>query len=288
MKTTTQLYISALLVFFILTSCETNVTDDITLNGSAPRLVIDGGLERNITTPLPQQSFRLTSTIGFLDKEDPTPVDDATVTVSNGVTTYDFVHTSNGVYVNDLIEPQIGVSYTVSIVWNGDTYEGSDTLNEVPLFDRLFVVFEEETLFTDEGYFLKFDSSDPVGVENFYYYRIFKNGEFFIVADPGNSITLVETDEFFDGQQRLGVTINEEVVFEIGDIATGQQLGISEEYYDFLYELFIQTGQGGSFIGNPPPASIRGNIINVTNPQQRALGFFYAVDVEEDTIEVEE
>jgi len=166
-------------------------------------------------------------------------------------------------------------------------YIGSDMLTEVPNFDNVYSVFEEETLFTDEGYFVKFDATDPAGIENYYYYRLFKNGEFSIVPDPGNSITLVESDQFFDGQQRIGVKPNEEIIFEIGDIATTQQLSISVEYHDFLVELFTQTGnQGLSFIGNPPPASIRSNVLNTDTPTNRALGYFYTVDIAEETIEI--
>jgi len=61
------------LIVLILVSCETEVTNDITLNGSAPRLIINGGIERNTTTPLAAQRIELTSTIGFLEDSDPTP-----------------------------------------------------------------------------------------------------------------------------------------------------------------------------------------------------------------------
>lgn len=268
--------------------CQTDVTNDITLNGSDPRLVIEGGIERNTNNPLAEQQIRLTSTIGFLDEGDPNPVTDATVIVNDGNTDYSFTHSGNGFYSNNSIPAELNTLYTITIQWNGETYEGSDFLNEVSVFDRLYSEFEEETLFTDEGYFVKFDSTDPAGIDNFYYYRVFKNGEFTIVPDPGNSVTLIESDEFFDGVSRMGVNPNEEVSFEIGDLARVQQLGISEEYHDFLFQLFEQTGNQAPIIGNPPPASIRSNIINLTTPSNRILGFFYAADVEEGSIVITE
>jgi hypothetical protein len=289
MKTTYYIQRAAILMILIIlsTGCETVVTNDITLNGSVPRLVIDGGIERNIRTPLTEQTIKLSTTIGFLDQEDPTEVLDATVVVNDGNQDFVFVHQGNGIYSNATIQATLNTEYTLTINWNGEIYVGSDTLFEVPFFQDVYVDFEEETLFTDEGYFVKFDSEDPQEEDNFYYYRVFRNGEFFIVADPGNSSTLVESDEFFNGQLRTGVKPNEEVIFEVGDVATIQQLGITEEYHDFLTELFVQTGnQGLSFVGNPPPASIRGNIINTITPANRALGFFYCSDVEEATITV--
>ena len=269
----------------LLLSCEKDVTNDITLN-SIERLVIEGGIERyagNVT-----QVIKLTKSIPFLNNSDNPFVTDAVVTVSDGNTTWNFIYSENGNYINNSLLPEIGKTYTITIVWNNETYVGSDTLNEVPSFDNFYYEFEEETFITDSGYFLKFDSTDPIGVENYYYYRVFKNNVFTIVPDPGNSSTLIVSDRFFDGQQRIGVNPNEEVIFEIGDLAKAQQIGISKRYYQFLFELFTQTGnQGISFVGNPPPASIRSNIINTTNPKNRILGYFYAVDIVEDSILIE-
>jgi hypothetical protein len=273
----------------ILFSCETVVTDDITLNDSKPRLVINGGIERNTITPLTEQKIELTSTIGFLEDGEPTPVNDATVTISDGIDDFNFESIGNGQYTNSDISPRLNAEYTITINWKNETYVGSDFITEVPPFDRVYSEFEEGNIFSDEGYFVKFDATDPIDIENYYYYRVYKNNEFVIVADPGNNFTLAVSDQFFDGQPRIGVIPNEEIAFEIGDIGKIQQLSISKDYYNFLVELFIQTGnQGGILIGNPPPASIRSNIINIENPSNRILGYFYAVDVEEATIEISE
>ena len=269
-------------------ACETDVTDDITLKGESPRLVGEGGIERNTTNPLSAQRIQLSSTIGFLDEGGPQPVENAIVSVNDGQSDYVFTHTQEGSYLNEEIPAALNRTYTITIQWNGETYVGSDVLNEVASFDNVYSEFEEETLITEEGYFVKFDSTDPITIENYYYYRAFRNGEFIIVPDPGNSATLVESDEFFDGQQRFGVNPNEEVIYEIGDTAIVQQLGISEEYHNYLFQLFEQTGNQIPIIGNPPPASIRSNIVNVTVPNNRILGFFYAADVEEESLRITE
>lgn len=275
----------ALLLITLFISCEEDVTSDITLN-SIERLVIEGGIERNESNT--NQTIRLTKTAPYLTNDANPGVTDATVVVADGTNSWVFNHVGNGNYSNTSLLPETGKTYTITITWNGETYSGSDTLNEVPVFDKFYYKFEAETLFTDEGYFLKFDSTDPSGVANYYYYRTFKNDVYTIVPDPGNSQTLIVSDKFFDGQQRIGVNPNEEVAFKIDDMAKAQQLGISKKYYDYLYQLFEQTGnQGISFVGNPPPASIRSNIINVTNPSNRILGFFYSVDVEENSVLIE-
>jgi hypothetical protein len=276
------------LILFII-SCETDVTDDINLAPSTSKLIINGGLERNIVSPLSLQQVRLTTTNDFLSNELNPIVADADVSITNGTEIWSFVHQGNGFYTNSTLTLEIGETYTITILWNGETYEGLDVLNDAPEFDDFFAEFEEETIFSPGGYFLKFDSTDPENVENYYYNRLFKNDEFLISPDPGNAQNLITSDEFFDGQQRTNVDINGEIGFELGETATGQQLAISNEYFDYLFELFTQTGNTGiSFGGNPPPATIRSNVINTTTPSNRALGFFYAVDVTERTLVVTE
>ncbi|MBQ4820753.1 DUF4249 family protein [Aquimarina sp. MMG016] len=274
--------ISIIVLFF---SCETDVSDDINLATFPAKLVINGGIERNTVSPLTAQQLRLTTTNNFLSNEPNPIVADADVSVTDGTNIWSYDHQGDGFYTNTALVPELGKTYTITILWNGETYQGSDTLNEVAGFDNFFAEFEEETIFSPGGYFLKFDSTDPVNIENYYYNRLFKNGEFVISPDPGNAQNLITSDEFFDGQQRVNVDVNGEISFEIGETATGQQLGISKEYFDYLFELFTQTGNTGiSFGGNPPPATIRSNVINTTTPSNRAVGFFYAADVIENSI----
>ena len=281
MKTVTKKYKHILFIFIymLVISCETDVTDDISLEETTPKLVIDGGLERNNTSPMTVQQIRLTTTVSFLSTNPNPPVIDAQVSITDGINTWGFSHQGDGYYANDTITPDINTNYTITILWNGETYEGLDTLTESPVFTDFYTEFEEETIFNPGGYFIKYDATDPINIENYYYYRVFKDGESIVIPDGGNSFNLITSDEFFDGQMRSGVTLNREIAFEPGEIAKGQQLAISKEYFNYLLELFTQTGNTGGFGGNPPPATIRSNVINLTTPSHRVVGFFYTVDV---------
>jgi hypothetical protein len=282
-------FIIVILLFTGCVSCETDVTQDITLKDTPPRLVVEGGLERNSRFPNQSQRIRLRTTANFLSEEELPLVENARVSVIEGNTTYLFTYSGDGYYVSAGLTPELNKTYTLRIEWNEEVYEAEDHLNEAPPFDNFYFIFKDETLVTDAGYFLQIDTTDPPNIPNYYYYRVFKNGEYIIVPDPGNAEVLVVSDEFFDGQQRIGVNPNDEISFEPGDTGRAQQLGISEAYHDFLFLLFEQTGrQGIPLVGNPPPASIRGNIRNLTNPVNRALGFFYTADVEEDEITITE
>ncbi|MEL7121235.1 MAG: DUF4249 domain-containing protein [Bacteroidota bacterium] len=273
-----SIFILAIFAF----SCETIVTDSLVINDSEPLLVIEGGIERYVDSTDVIQSIKLTTTNNFLSNAPNPVVDDAEVNITDSDRTYSLIYQGNGVYSTGDLQPQIGETYTLEIIWNGAIYTASDLLNEVPRIDSIYTEFEEESLFTDEGYFLKLNTIDPVGIANFYHYRVYRNNEFITVPDPGNSRTLRQEDEFFDGQLREGVEPNEEVIYEVGDLAMVDQMGISEAYFDFLFQVYNQTGQDGGFVGNPPPASIRGNI----NSTSRALGFFYAADIHRRSIQV--
>jgi hypothetical protein len=61
---------------------------------------------------------------------------------------------------------------------------------------------------------------------------------------------------------------------------TIQQLSISKGAYQFFNLLRSQKSINGD-IFDPPPATIRGNIINLDNPESNVIGYFYASDVKE-------
>lgn len=196
------------LLIIIVSSCETDVTNDISLVETPPQLVIDGGLERNIKASVTTQQIRLLTTAPFLSNKDFPFISDAQVTISNSANSWIFEHTNNGFYENSDIVLEIGNTYTITILWKGETYQGTDTLQEeVPKFDKFYFEFEEETVFADEGYYIKFDTTDPINVQNFYHYKLFKNNEFVTVPDPGNSQVLVVSDEFLMENNVLGLNL---------------------------------------------------------------------------------
>ena len=280
------LFATALLLF---TACEEVVTDQINIADTEALLVIEGGIERSRTNLNAPQQVRLTTTTNFLDNSPPPVVDNAEVIISDTERSYVLTYTGDGVYSTDELVPQLGTSYELEIIWEGKHYYAKDQLNEVPLIDSIYSEFEPETGITDEGYFVKINSADPAGVANFYHYRVYRNGELINLPDPGNARTLIVDDEFFDGQYRTGINPNEEVVFEPGDRAEVEQIGISESYYQFLFEIYEITGnQGIPFAGNPPPASIRGNVLSAEPENYKALGYFYTVDIDQRSVTVSE
>ncbi len=190
-----------------------------------------------------------------------------------------------GLELNNEMDLSINGTYTLNIDWEGNRYSTSSTILPSPEIDTLYYAYEEATSITEEGYFVRLDLADPGGIDNYYYFKTFVNGIPFIIPDRGNNRTLLLSDKFFDGQTSFGVNPNEEIIAVPGDEVTVQLLGISKGHYDYLYNIFTQTGnQGLSVVGNPPPAPIRSNVINKTKPSLYPVGYFYTSYVSEKSI----
>ena len=153
---------------------------------------------------------------------------------------------------------------------------------------EVYATFEEETNFTDAGYFVKIDTKDEPGLGDYYHWQMYVNDTLLVLPDPGNQANLIVSDEFFDGQEIKAYKPNEEIILEIGDVVEVRQLGISEEYFNFLYQIFGQT-LSIPIVGNPPPVRIQGNLkhSNFENGDY-VLGYFSVVSFSTAKTEVQE
>ena len=280
-----KVLIGLFLAFSATISCEKVVTENLNEDGTIRRLVIDGGLELNPTRPNQPQKIKLTSSLPYLSQNTIPAVTDAEVFVETNGVSYPFTHTQDGWYESSNMVLSLNNSYTLIINWEGNQYLASSIILPSPEIDTLYSTYEEATSITEEGYFVRLDLTDPAGIENYYYFKTFVNGIPFIIPDRGNNRTLLLSDKFFDGQTSFGVNPNEEIIAVPGDEVTVQLLGISKGHYDYLYNIFTQTGnQGLSVVGNPPPAPIRSNVINKTKPSLYPVGYFYTSYVSEKSI----
>ena len=285
MKTIKYIFILALTILF--TGCEKEIT--LTLANPQDQLVVEGRLERIKGAPTGSQLIKL-SMLGNYFSGTATPrVTDAQVSVrdSKGMV-YPFNHDPRqpGLYANISLVPEFNQPYTLTIVWRGNTYQAQERLVSVPEIDSMYQQFEEENTFEDGGIKVAIDFSDPVNETNYYFWELLEEGRNVIKADPGNSQNIISSDRFFNGKQVIGYFPNEEKVFEPGTEVTLRQIGISKNQYDFLYLLFEQTGQTGQLI-DVPPAAIRGNVVNLTDPRKPALGYFGVNEVAQKTMDIQ-
>lgn len=123
-------------------------------------------------------------------------------------------------------------------------------------------------------YILQLDARDPLGVRNYYRWKLYVNGEY--LNEPFD--IALGSDFLADGEDYIGFVPNDESLFE-GDTVMVEQIGISRESFDYWGLVLEQTAfVGGPF--DPPPAPIPGNMFNVNDENDKVLGFFDVVGID--------
>lgn len=250
------------IVLLTLTSCEDIVQVD--LETAAPKLVINGSIQWQKGTLGNEQKIKLTTTTGYYSNTIPT-VSGAVVFVTNSDNvTFNFVEevANSGIYLCHNFIPEIDKTYVLTIALNGQTYTATETLKSVAPITH--VDQNSEGGFEGDEIEIKTYFNDPDVVDNYYMFRYKASS----LAIPYYG---VDEDEFFQGNEFFGYFSNEDI--KSGDNIDITIYGVSKRYYEYMNKLIlIAEGGGGPF--STPPATVRGNIINQTNPDNYALGYF--------------
>lgn len=247
-------------------SCEEVVMPD--LETAKPRLVIEAVMEKEILdNGFGYRSFvRLTLTAPYFANEVPV-VENALVSITdeNGKM-YTFLYDHNGYYYSaDPIIIENNLKYTLKIVYKNQVYSAVQSLAEtVPL---LYVEQSNDGGFSNDVIELKAFFEDPAGEENYYLYAG--------LSEKGNLYDAIN-DEFFDGNQIF-------VFYSLDDLKAGDEvifrlMGINREAYNYYFSLLLQTqAPAGPF--ETQPATIRGNIVNLEQPENFPFGYFRISEV---------
>ena len=250
------------MVFFgALISCEDVI--DVELNDAPPKLVVEANL--NVwENGASQSTVRLTTTAPFFNNGVPFVTDaEISVTDENGII-YPFIYSQNGIY-SSLLMPQANIEYTLNIKYKNEIYSATEKLYSVSPLE--FVEQRDDGGFSGEDIELKAFFTDPAGEQNFYFFEG--------LSERGDLLN-VYSDEFFDGNRIFGYYLVEDL--EAGDEVQFNIYGVSEAYYNFMFILLQQTGGGGGPF-ETQPATVRGNIVNETNPDNFPLGYFRISEV---------
>lgn len=257
-------YILLLLTTFFFIGCEEVVTVD--LDTAEPRLVVDASINWVKGTDGSQQKVKLTTTTGYYSKEIPV-VSNATVFITNSSTNtvFNFIETpGTGEYLCNNFVPQIGETYVLTVIHDGQTYNATEKLYAVPEISR--IIQDNEGGFMNEDIEVRFFFMDNGLEDNFYLVR------FDTDVLPYADYDVLE-DEFFQGNEMFDFIDHED--FKAGDVVGINLYGISERYYNYM-TILISMVEGGAGSGpfQTPPVNVRGNIINQTNNKNFALGYF--------------
>ncbi len=258
-----------------LISCEDVV--DVNLDTAKPKLVIEASILWKKGTNGSQQKIKLTKSSEYFSNATPSIVSGANITISSSTNTFSFLYnsSSNDYNCNNFI-PVIGEKYEITIIVDDEVYKATETLLAVPIIDS--VEQNNEGGFLGDEIEVKYFFQDDGTTDNFYLVQF--NSNFNLLPEYD-----VINDQFFQGNQMFGLYSNDNMV--PGDELTFTLHGISERYYNYLNVLLgIAGGNGGSPFSTPP-ATVRGNFVNQTNPDNFAFGYFSLSEIETKTYFIE-
>ena len=256
---------NSVLIFFIsliFYGCEDVI--NVKVPSSQPRLVIDASINWYKGTPGNIQKIRLTLTGDYFASEIP-PANGAQVTITDANNNnFVFIEDKDtGIYINNTFIPQIGLAYTLRVVYNNEVYEASETLIPVSKINR--VEQSNSGGFSGKEIELKAYYTDPIYEENFYFFEFINNK-----TEIGD--LEVYNDEFTNGNEIFAYFTSEDI--KTGDEIIIRSHGISEQFYEFMFLLLQQTDEDNGDPFETQPATLRGNCVNKTNAENFPLGYF--------------
>jgi len=249
----------AFLLLMISFSCEDVVQID--LQESTPRLVVEASIIWKKGTNGNYQIIKLTTTKPYFET-DYSPATGAIVEIKTpSGETFNFIEEYAGIYTNTNFVPNLNAEYQLTILFNEEIYTASESMIPVVNLEEVEQTFNGG--FSGDEIELRAYFSDPAEIPNYYLFK-------FLLQED---ITLqIYEDEFTNGNRTFAYFSDENL--EVGDMVSFEIQGISERFYEYLYILSSQAGEsnGGPF--QTQPTIVRGNIINESNPDNFAFGYF--------------
>lgn len=249
-----------LFLILVMTFCSCEEVVEVELQESEPRLVVEASIIWEKGTSGKTQNINLTKTTPYFDS-DISPAQGALVQVRSSTgEIYDFNEVDPGTYINTNFLPELNKEYQLTIQYENEIYTATESM--VPVVDLEEVEQIENGGFSGSDIELKAYFKDPAEISNYYFFKFYFEDLAIQIYD----------DEFTNGNRTFAYFSNEDL--KIGDEVNFEIQGISKRFYEYLYILSSQAGEnnGGPF--QTQPTTVRGNIINETNPENFAFGYF--------------
>ncbi|WOK04763.1 DUF4249 domain-containing protein [Imperialibacter roseus] len=292
-----------LLSLLLLVGCITPFDPELT--DENPKLTVEGLITDQPGPYRVKLSYSTTYTSGNA-KSDFTIYDAKVIIKDDAGNEEQLTYTAGGAYETkaDGIRGEVGRSYSVRIeLANGKNYESKpDYLAAVPEIDTMYAEYRDISGEFLQGEFDVFvETKDPENEENYYlwrwnnyerldYCRIWRIGApdagyitfgtyccsrcFGITNCPG--CVNVGSDKLLDGNTIARVPL---LTFPYDDrlpyFVEAEQYALSRAAYEYWQKVAqLTTNSGGVF--DRPPITIKGNLFNVNDPEERVHGFFGA------------
>ena len=265
-----------LIIIGLLNSC-TDVIDVDVPNGGV-RLVVDASINWQKGTSGETQTINLRESTSYFNNNPDVPVTGALVTVTkeNDGLIFMFDDQNNGSYTATDFVPELNASYTLEILYNGNSYTATETLIAAPDINRIEQTIEGSD--DDSEIQLQIFFDDPADIENYYL------GEFTPSNLPLPALAVI-SDEFTDGNENFIENDNDNYV--AGVAVNINVYGISRRHYDYLNILIQQSGSEEEGPFPTTPVQLKGNCINVNDSSEEVLGYFRLSEFDTTTYTIE-
>ncbi len=248
------------LVFILLfSSCDEVVHLD--LDNAESKIVVDAEILWKKGTSGNEQIIKISKTASYYDPATP-KVSGAKVRIENSKgDIFTFNENKAGEYSCTNFVPVVNMEYKLFVDVEGESFTAVEKLISAVPIDKT----SQELVPEPDGNFsveVKVHFTDPVDQVNFY--MVDFNVDFY--NSPQYTLT---SDEFSNGNEK-NVGFSDEKL-QPGKTVNIVYRGVSKNFYDYM-NLILNASN--SIPISIPPGNIRGNIINTTNPDKFAFGYF--------------
>lgn len=265
-----------IIIFTILTSISCEDVIDVDVQTAPSRLTIEASLDWEKGTMGNEQTIKLSISTPYFDTQTNTAVTNASVKVTNtdSLEEFIFTHQENGIYTTTNFVPVLDNTYSLEVIYNDETYSATEMM--VSVTDVVGVYQSKDKGFDSDLLEVNIDFQDPEDEKNFYLFKFQRQGDVLPELEDFD-------DEFTNGNlinewyEKEDDDTEENEEFAPGDIVDIHFYGISEDYYNYIRILIEQNDSGGPF--GTTPVALKGNCININNPDNYAYGYFRLTQV---------
>jgi len=295
---------SVFLLAILLLQCVTKFDPEITEN--TPKLVVDGLITNQ---PGPYQ-IKLQYSYPYTNQTSVRSVSGATVEIADDKGNKEkLTEKGQGLYETSVngIRGVVGRKYSISIrTPDGKKYESqTELLKSVPEFGRVYTEFQDTKNPTMRGQFNVFvDVKDADTPNDFYRWKWthYESLEYCLVTvttsgtgqilrtrnkccencwkvEPCNGCIIMANDRLTNGKTITRIPLGKIPYDDItGYFMLFEQYSLTPEAYQFWKTVDSQVNNSGG-VFDLPPATVIGNLICTTNPEEQVLGYFGASSV---------
>jgi len=252
-----------LIIITIVTSCEEII--DIDLNTSDEGFVVEASVCKDSVSIV-----RLSRTVSYFSPEEPSYIEDATVIISDGTASEQLNYTGNGYYTGSAVRGVEERTYSIEIIHNGISYQGSSFMPREPLINSVsYSKSSSQSILNPFGetvFSIDCEFSDDINQDNYYLVR-FSDSEgslleryYLLTEEKTNSGSI----EYENGN----ISFSESIFYDGGEIEV--KVFAVDEY---IYNYFLQLTDVLFWKKRITPPATYNPASNINNG---ALGYFAA------------